>query len=87
MGNSLRILSQMRVGDCFGFVSECGMELECDDVKRVLGQDWYEIGGVRVLLQIRFLSWSLSHHSRRVNLVENQRGGVVDVDAWGGLFS
>ena len=75
------------MGDCFGFVSECGMGLECDDVGRVLGQDWYEIGGVRVLLQIRFQSWSLNHHSQRVSWVENRRGEVVDVDVWGGLFS
>ena len=75
------------MGDCFGFVSECGMGLECDDVGRVLGQDWYEIGGVRVLLQIRFQSWSLNHHSQRVSWVENRRGEVVDVDVWGGLSS
>ena len=54
---------------------------------RVLGRDWYEIEGVRVLLQIRFLSWSLNHHSREVGLVENRRDGVVDVDVWGELSS
>ena len=65
------------MGDCFGFVSECGMGLECDDVGRVLGQDWYEIRGVRVLLQIRFQSWSLNHHSQRGGLVENRRLKMV----------
>ena len=80
------------MGDCFGFVSECGVvfvtgcgiELGHDGVIRVLGQDLYEIGGVKDL-QIQFQSWSLNHHSRRVSWVENQQGGVADVDVWDGL--
>ena len=93
MGNSLRILSQMRVGDRFEFVGECGVvfviecgvELGHDGVKQVLGWDLFVIEEVEVLLLSRFQSWSLNHHSRRVSLVENQQGGVADVAVWDGL--
>ena len=86
-GSSLHILILTRMGDCLEFVTEFGVELGHDDVRRVLGLDWYEIGEEEVLLRIRFQSWSLNHHSRKVDLVENRQGGVVDVDAWDELFS